>query len=148
MGRPRESWTAATQNGTEQQLARIKEDHVDKASVSHPLETIQSNKVATSRALSQTKELKRQLEEMQDVFDKLELTEQLQKEQHVTKELGRGRTPNASRASTNSASATSQRAIMLVQRHRPDLQRASAQQRHPPLDDHNDNSVIDMPDKV
>lgn len=74
----------------ERQLARIKEDHVESSRL---LETIQSDKVAASRALSQNKELKRQLEEMQDVFvklsnDKLELTEQLQKEQHVTKELG------------------------------------------------------------
>ncbi|XP_075557583.1 golgin subfamily A member 2-like isoform X1 [Dermacentor variabilis] len=71
-------------------LERLREDHVESSRL---LETIQSEKVAASRALSQNRELKRQLEEMQDVFvklsnDKLELTEQLQKEQHVTKELG------------------------------------------------------------
>ncbi|KAH6947430.1 hypothetical protein HPB50_018917 [Hyalomma asiaticum] len=71
-------------------LERLREDHVESTLL---LETIQSEKVAASRALSQNRELKRQLEEMQDVFvklsnDKLELTEQLQKEQHVTKELG------------------------------------------------------------
>ncbi|XP_029827565.3 golgin subfamily A member 2 isoform X2 [Ixodes scapularis] len=52
----------------ERQLARIKEDHVESSRL---LETIQSDKVAASRALSQNKELKRQLEEMQDVFVKL-----------------------------------------------------------------------------
>uniref|UniRef100_A0A1E1X5L7 Putative muscle myosin heavy chain n=1 Tax=Amblyomma aureolatum TaxID=187763 RepID=A0A1E1X5L7_9ACAR len=71
-------------------LVRLREDHVESSRL---LEAIQSEKVAASRALSQNRELKRQLEEMQDVFvklsnDKLELTEQLQKEQHVTKELG------------------------------------------------------------
>uniref|UniRef100_A0A023FME2 Putative muscle myosin heavy chain ixodes scapularis muscle myosin heavy chain n=1 Tax=Amblyomma cajennense TaxID=34607 RepID=A0A023FME2_AMBCJ len=71
-------------------LERLREDHVESSRL---LEAIQSEKVAASRALSQNRELKRQLEEMQDVFvklsnDKLELTEQLQKEQHVTKELG------------------------------------------------------------
>ncbi|KAG0443266.1 hypothetical protein HPB47_015110 [Ixodes persulcatus] len=76
--RPREPWTAATPYRKEQQLARIKEDYVEN---SHLLETIQSNKVAANRALSQNKKLKRQLEEIRDVFDMLELTKQLQKEQ-------------------------------------------------------------------
>ncbi|KAG0422086.1 hypothetical protein HPB47_002067 [Ixodes persulcatus] len=53
-GRPREPWRAATPYSTERQLARIKEDHVE---CSRLLETIQSNKVAASRALSQNKEL-------------------------------------------------------------------------------------------
>ncbi|XP_077543335.1 golgin subfamily A member 2-like isoform X3 [Haemaphysalis longicornis] len=71
-------------------LERLRADHLDSSQL---LETLQSEKVAASRALSQNRELKRQLEEMQDVFvklsnDKLELTEHLQKEQHVTKELG------------------------------------------------------------
>lgn len=74
----------------EGRLKRLQDDHVESSSL---LDALQSDKVAASRALSQNRELKRQLEELQDVFvklsnDKLELTEQLQKEQHVTKELG------------------------------------------------------------
>ncbi|XP_064458632.1 golgin subfamily A member 2-like [Ornithodoros turicata] len=74
----------------EVQLKRIQDDHVESSTL---LEALQSDKVAASRALTQNRELKRQLEELQDTFvklsnDKLELTEQLQKEQHVTKELG------------------------------------------------------------
>ncbi|KAH9362567.1 hypothetical protein HPB48_015519 [Haemaphysalis longicornis] len=49
-------------------LERLRADHLDSSQL---LETLQSEKVAASRALSQNRELKRQLEEMQDVFVKL-----------------------------------------------------------------------------
>ncbi|KAM7291373.1 hypothetical protein ISCGN_027946 [Ixodes scapularis] len=133
-GRPREPWTAATPYRTERQLARIKEDHVGS---SHLLETVQSNKLAASRALSQNKELKRQLE----------LTERLQKEHHVTKELGRADAERIARVNQR-GERDLQRAIALVQRRRPDLQCLSAQQRHPPPAANNIISVIDMPDEV
>ncbi|KAM7298151.1 hypothetical protein ISCGN_018775 [Ixodes scapularis] len=132
-------------NRTELQRARVIEDHVER---SHLLETIQSKNVAASRALNQNKDLKQQLEEMRDVFDKLELTEQLQKEQHVTKKLGRGRMPNASRARVIQLNERNlERAIAHVLSRRPDLPRQSAQQRHPPLGAHDDDFVIDMPDE-
>ncbi|XP_022256148.1 golgin subfamily A member 2-like [Limulus polyphemus] len=71
-------------------LARQEETYVDKFQL---LEKMQSEKVAASRAMVQNKQLKQQLEELQDGLvkvnnDKLELTEQLHHEQHISKELG------------------------------------------------------------
>ncbi|XP_063966031.1 golgin subfamily A member 2-like [Lytechinus pictus] len=72
------------------ELRRFKEESVDKGSL---LEGIQSDKATISRALAQNKQLKIQLEELQTVFvkmsqDNMELTTQLQSEQHVGNELG------------------------------------------------------------
>ncbi|XP_042898392.1 golgin subfamily A member 2 isoform X2 [Parasteatoda tepidariorum] len=71
-------------------LARMKDDQVDQNRL---VETMQSDKVAASRAVTQNRELKKQLEELQNGFvemsnDKLELTERLDSEKHRTKELG------------------------------------------------------------
>ncbi|KAL1513475.1 hypothetical protein ABEB36_002881 [Hypothenemus hampei] len=56
------------------------------------LATMESDKVAASRAIQQNKELKQQLESMQEVFkkmdnDKVELTENLRGQQQTNKEL-------------------------------------------------------------
>ncbi|XP_035210759.1 golgin subfamily A member 2-like isoform X2 [Stegodyphus dumicola] len=74
----------------EKVISRLKEDEVDKSRL---VETMQSDKVAASRAVAQNRELKKQLEELQSGFvsmsnDKLELAEKLHSEQHITKELG------------------------------------------------------------
>ncbi|XP_071495907.1 golgin subfamily A member 2-like [Diadema antillarum] len=71
-------------------LGRLQDEAVDKGSL---LEGIQSDKATISRALAQNKELKVQLEELQTAFvkmsqDNMELTTQLQSEQHVSSELG------------------------------------------------------------
>ncbi|XP_076352140.1 golgin subfamily A member 2-like isoform X3 [Tachypleus tridentatus] len=71
-------------------IARREETHVDNVQL---LEKIQSEKVAASRAMVQNKQLKQQLEELQNGLvkvnnDKLELTEQLHHEQHISRELG------------------------------------------------------------
>lgn len=74
----------------ESTIARLEEEKIDKARL---LDTMQSDKVAASRAVAQNRELKKQLEELQTGFvtmsnDKLGLTEKLHAEQHITKELG------------------------------------------------------------
>nr|CAD7454965.1 unnamed protein product [Timema tahoe] len=56
------------------------------------LAAMESDKVAASRAVGQNQQLKKQLEELQEGFvrvsnNKLELTEKLQYEQHISKEL-------------------------------------------------------------
>eukprot|EP00057_Strongylocentrotus_purpuratus_P032325 XP_787251.3 PREDICTED: golgin subfamily A member 2 [Strongylocentrotus purpuratus] len=71
-------------------LSRFKEESVDKGSL---LEGIQSDKATISRAMAQNKQLKIQLEELQTAFvkmsqDNMELTTELQSEQHVGSELG------------------------------------------------------------
>ncbi|XP_054713090.1 golgin subfamily A member 2-like, partial [Uloborus diversus] len=71
-------------------VARLKEDQVDQGRL---VETMQSDKVAASRAMAQNRELKKQLEELQSGFvemsnTKLELAEKLHSEQHICKELG------------------------------------------------------------
>ncbi|GBM00016.1 hypothetical protein AVEN_241663-1, partial [Araneus ventricosus] len=57
------------------------------------METMESDKVAASRAVTQNRELKKQLEELQTGFvtmsnDKLKLVEELDSQKHITKELG------------------------------------------------------------
>ncbi|XP_055925361.1 golgin subfamily A member 2-like isoform X2 [Argiope bruennichi] len=71
-------------------IARLKEDQVDKSRL---METMESDKVAASRAVTQNRELKKQLEELQTGFvtmsnDKLKLVEELDSQKHITKELG------------------------------------------------------------
>ncbi|XP_076316404.1 golgin subfamily A member 2-like isoform X2 [Tachypleus tridentatus] len=71
-------------------LVRQQETQVDKSQL---LQTMQSEKVAASRAVSQNRQLKEQLMELQDAFvklnnDKLKLTDELHHEQHISKELG------------------------------------------------------------
>ncbi|KAG1714782.1 Golgin subfamily A member 2 [Nymphon striatum] len=71
-------------------ISRLQEEEVDKGKL---LDTIQSDKVAASRAMTQNKQLKKQLEELQEGFvqmsnDKLELTEKMMSQQHMGKELG------------------------------------------------------------
>lgn len=73
--------------------SQLSETHTAQVDTSKLLETIQSEKVAASRAMTQNKELKLQLEELQNGFvkmsnDKLNLTEKLLNEQHISKELG------------------------------------------------------------
>ncbi|XP_067120402.1 golgin subfamily A member 2-like isoform X2 [Centruroides vittatus] len=74
----------------ENSLRRIEENEIDKEKL---LDTMQSDKIAASRAVAQNCELKKQLEELHTGFvkmshDKLELTEKLDREHHITKELG------------------------------------------------------------
>ncbi|GAB6024402.1 hypothetical protein CHUAL_009567 [Chamberlinius hualienensis] len=74
----------------ERKLEEARSVQVDKNQL---LEDMQSDKVAASRAIAQNRELKKQLEELQNAFvklsnSKLELTEKLMQEQHVNKELG------------------------------------------------------------
>ncbi|XP_063702583.1 golgin subfamily A member 2 [Culicoides brevitarsis] len=64
----------------------------DKPDAGKLIAEIENYKVAASRAMSQNSDLKNQLEEMQRVFvqlsnDKLELTEKLQAEQHLCREM-------------------------------------------------------------
>ncbi|XP_039280277.1 golgin subfamily A member 2 [Nilaparvata lugens] len=73
----------------ERSLERLESDRPD---VSRLQAAIESDKVAASRAVAQNSDLKKQLEELQDAFiklsnNKLELTELLEKEQHINKEL-------------------------------------------------------------
>lgn len=75
--------------GLEMQVERNKTKEVD---TSQLLAAMQSDKVAAARALTQNKQLKEQLEELQSGFiimsnKKLELTEKLEKELHVKKSL-------------------------------------------------------------
>ncbi|CAL1297282.1 unnamed protein product [Larinioides sclopetarius] len=74
----------------EKTVVRLKEDQVDKSRL---METMESDKVAASRAVTQNRELKKQLEELQTGFvtmsnDKLKLVEELDSQKHITKELG------------------------------------------------------------
>ncbi|XP_064078136.1 golgin subfamily A member 2-like [Macrobrachium nipponense] len=73
----------------EMKLERTKTEEVD---TSRLLAAMQSDKVAAARALTQNKQLKEQLEELQSGFiimsnKKLELTEKLEKELYVKKNL-------------------------------------------------------------
>lgn len=74
----------------ENSLKRSQENQIDKEKL---LDTMQSDKIAASRAVAQNCELKKQLEELHTGFvkmsnDKLELTDKLDREHHITKELG------------------------------------------------------------
>ncbi|XP_065077850.1 golgin subfamily A member 2 [Ochlerotatus camptorhynchus] len=76
---------------TELQLA-LERLQVDKPDVAKLMAEIESGKVGASRAVAQNMELKAQLEEMQKAFvqisnDKLELTDKLQTELHLGKEM-------------------------------------------------------------
>ncbi|XP_073456533.1 golgin subfamily A member 2 isoform X2 [Aquarana catesbeiana] len=75
----------------EKTLERQSEENVDKQQI---LENMQSDKATISRALTQNRQLKEQLAEFQNGFVKLtnenlELTNGLQSEQHVKKELAK-----------------------------------------------------------
>ncbi|KAM6431294.1 golgin subfamily A member 2 isoform 2-T2 [Liasis olivaceus] len=75
----------------EKTLQRYSEEAVDRQQI---LEDMQSDKVTISRALTQNRELKEQLAELQNGFVKLtnenmEVTSALQSEQHVKKELAK-----------------------------------------------------------
>ncbi|XP_061867436.1 golgin subfamily A member 2 isoform X8 [Colius striatus] len=75
----------------EKTVQRYNEEAVDRQQI---LEDMQSDKVTISRALSQNRELKEQLAELQNGFVKLtnenmEITSALQTEQHVKKELAK-----------------------------------------------------------
>uniref|UniRef100_A0A4W3GI09 Golgin A2 n=1 Tax=Callorhinchus milii TaxID=7868 RepID=A0A4W3GI09_CALMI len=75
----------------ERTVQRYNDDTVDRHQL---LENMQSDKVTISRALTQNRELKEQLAELQNGFVKLtnenmELTSALQSEQHVKKEVAR-----------------------------------------------------------
>ncbi|XP_069800016.1 golgin subfamily A member 2 isoform X2 [Dendropsophus ebraccatus] len=75
----------------EKTLERQSEDNVDKQQI---LENMQSDKATISRALTQNRQLKEHLAELQNGFVKLtnenlELTNGLQSEQHVKKELAK-----------------------------------------------------------
>ncbi|XP_056394613.1 golgin subfamily A member 2 isoform X2 [Hyla sarda] len=75
----------------EKTLQRQSEDNVDKQQI---LENMQSDKATISRALTQNRQLKEHLAELQNGFVKLtnenlELTNGLQGEQHVKKELAK-----------------------------------------------------------
>ncbi|XP_053651622.2 golgin subfamily A member 2 isoform X2 [Cherax quadricarinatus] len=71
---------------------KIERSHTEEVDTSQLLAAMQSDKVAAARALTQNKQLKEQLEELQSGFiimsnKKLELTEKLEKELHVRKAL-------------------------------------------------------------
>uniref|UniRef100_UPI00398E80A7 golgin subfamily A member 2 isoform X3 n=1 Tax=Pristiophorus japonicus TaxID=55135 RepID=UPI00398E80A7 len=75
----------------ERTVQRYNDDSVDRKQL---LENMQSDKVTISRALTQNRELKEQLAELQNGFVKLtnenmELTSALQSEQHTKKEVAR-----------------------------------------------------------
>ncbi|XP_041429115.1 golgin subfamily A member 2-like isoform X2 [Xenopus laevis] len=75
----------------EKTLQRQSEDNVDKQQI---LENMQSDKATISRALTQNRQLKEHLAELQNGFVKMtnenmELTDALQSEQHVKKELAK-----------------------------------------------------------
>nr|CAD7588321.1 unnamed protein product [Timema genevievae] len=70
-------------------MERLQGDQPDQHKL---LAAMESDKVAASRAVGQNQQLKKQLEELQEGFvrvsnNKLELTEKLQYEQHISKEL-------------------------------------------------------------
>ncbi|XP_074655703.1 golgin subfamily A member 2-like [Tubulanus polymorphus] len=74
----------------ESTVEKLSENSVDHNQL---LENLQSDKMALSRAMTQNKELKTQLAELQNGFMKMshenmDLLTQLQNEQHVSKELG------------------------------------------------------------
>uniref|UniRef100_T1IVN4 Golgin subfamily A conserved domain-containing protein n=1 Tax=Strigamia maritima TaxID=126957 RepID=T1IVN4_STRMM len=73
----------------ESRLVDTKDDDAERKQL---LEVLESDKVAASRAVTQNRELKKQLEELQNGFivmsnNKLELVEKLESEQHIAKEL-------------------------------------------------------------
>lgn len=75
----------------ERQAERAAEDDQDRLQI---LEDVQSDKATISRALTQNRDLKNQLAELQNGFVKLtnenmELTSALQSEQHIKKEIAR-----------------------------------------------------------
>lgn len=74
---------------TETTIERIQSERPDSKNL---IASIESDKIAASRAMSQNQDLKQQLEEMQRAFvqvsnDKLELTDRLQSEQHLGREI-------------------------------------------------------------
>ncbi|XP_037025485.1 golgin subfamily A member 2 [Bradysia coprophila] len=74
---------------TETTMERIQSERPDSKNL---IASIESDKVAASRAMSQNQDLKQQLDEMQRAFvqvsnDKLELTDRLQSEQHLGREI-------------------------------------------------------------
>ncbi|XP_033122047.1 golgin subfamily A member 2-like [Anneissia japonica] len=76
--------------GLESEVITLREEATNRASL---LESVQGDKATISRALSQNKELKTQLQELQNAFvkmsnDNMELTTKVQTEEHVNKELG------------------------------------------------------------
>ncbi|CAF0985360.1 unnamed protein product, partial [Didymodactylos carnosus] len=81
----------------DEKIAKL-ESTIDKTSenvVDHGklLETMQSDKMALSRAMAQNKQLKEQFEELQEGFiklsnDNMNLTNRIQAEEHLTKQLG------------------------------------------------------------
>ncbi|XP_067001473.2 golgin subfamily A member 2 [Anabrus simplex] len=84
---------SALQKKLEDASRQIKELETDRPDADRLLATMESDKVAAAQAVAQNQKLKSQLEELQDSFikmsnDKMELTERLQHEQHVNKELG------------------------------------------------------------
>ncbi|XP_071948135.1 golgin subfamily A member 2-like [Antedon mediterranea] len=71
------------------EVMMLREEASDRSSL---LENVQSDKATISRALSQNKELKTQLQELQNAFvkmsnDNMELTTKVQTEEHVNNEL-------------------------------------------------------------
>ncbi|KAL7978511.1 hypothetical protein Chor_004328 [Crotalus horridus] len=72
----------------EKALQRHSEEAVDKQQI---LENMQSDKATISRALTQNRELKEQLAELQNGFtnENMEITSALQSEQHVKKQLAK-----------------------------------------------------------
>uniref|UniRef100_A0A336MP12 CSON004718 protein n=1 Tax=Culicoides sonorensis TaxID=179676 RepID=A0A336MP12_CULSO len=76
-------------NSMQLTIERLQSDKPDSGKI---IAEIENYKVAASRAMTQNADLKSQLEEMQRVFvqlsnDKLELTEKLQSEQHLCREM-------------------------------------------------------------
>ncbi|XP_055312852.1 golgin subfamily A member 2 [Sitodiplosis mosellana] len=73
----------------ESELERLRTERPDTSNI---LATIESDKVAASRAMAQNQELRKQLEEMQQAYvqvsnDKLELTSQLQSEVYLNRDV-------------------------------------------------------------
>lgn len=73
----------------ESELERLKADRPDTTNL---LASIESDKVAASRAMTQNQELRKQLEEMQHAFvqvsnDKLELASQLESEEYLNRDV-------------------------------------------------------------
>ncbi|XP_027237465.2 golgin subfamily A member 2 [Penaeus vannamei] len=79
-------------NKIEEMELKVERTKTEEVNTSQLLAAMQSDKVAAARALTQNKQLKEQLEELQSGFiimsnKKLELTEKLEKELHVKKSL-------------------------------------------------------------
>ncbi|XP_037776329.1 golgin subfamily A member 2-like [Penaeus monodon] len=79
-------------NKVEEMELKVERTKTEEVNTSQLLAAMQSDKVAAARALTQNKQLKEQLEELQSGFiimsnKKLELTEKLEKELHVKKSL-------------------------------------------------------------